>query len=71
MNRNPMVKSWATVSAGCEIAFRAYWDDGNVDFTFGSGADSFELGFDTASLRHFLDLAAEALGQLEPARASS
>lgn len=71
MNRNPMVKSWATVSSGCEIVYRAYHDDGNVDFTFGSGADSFEFGLDAASLRHFLDVGAEALAQLKAEPVSS
>ena len=63
------VKSWAYVSDGCPIGFCA--NDCNVDFVFGSGSDTFEFGFDLPTLRQFLRVATEALGQFDQAPASS
>ena len=58
------VTSWASARAGCPMQHRV--DSGDeVEFTFGSGRESFDFIFDADALRKFMSLAAEALAEMD------
>ena len=58
------VSSYVIVRNGCPMRFRVNGDD-DVEFSFGGQRDPFEFVFRAAALRLFLELGAEALGQME------
>lgn len=72
MYRTLDVKSWVHAADGCPIRHNAGRAPGeSVTFTFGTGPDEFEFGFDTESLREFLKVGTEALRQVESAGQSN
>ena len=56
--------SWASARQNCPIQHRVDGSD-QVEFTFGSGRESFDFIFDAESVRKFIGLAAEALTEMD------
>ena len=56
--------SWASARQDCPIQHCVDGSD-QVEFTFGSGRESFDFIFDAESLRKFIGLASGALAEMD------
>jgi len=63
MDANLTVNACIGVRAGYGMKYLVN-ADGQVEFGFGSGRYPFELVFDVLALRHFMELAGDALEQV-------
>ena len=71
MHPNVEVKTWAGAFGPAKIGYSVDEYGDTVDFGFGSQPDYFEFGFDGESLRRFVEIANEALRDMDARKGSS
>lgn len=64
MYANLITNSWVSIRGGCQLRYRVSEDD-CVDFSIKDGAQVFEFEYQADALRQFVELAMQALAEVD------